>query len=308
MNMLIPLLLGSVLGVDVGWTAAPDNTGGRVYIIQLKPDLVDRLKEGETINSIIDPRAGAITQVRIQVGDGPLPRTRIAAAPSDVEKDEPPRVFVLPPLPDDGVLDISGSPQPAGISGEQGGADASLDRPLGNTLPAEDGRESAFSFPIVPSDPPLAGPGSETDEETGFSVELSSDEIQNTVEFAVDTGADDPGEFIPSLPVGEAIPFTDDLPAEDTAVVMGENEVSAATYGEIIEALKPSETAEPVEGHSTRPWMPLTLTLMALLASLGGNAYLGYLFIGLYRRHRVLSNTAAGEETPEDEGDVDAAD
>jgi len=308
MNMLIPLLLGSVLGVDVGWTAAPDNTGGRVYIIQLKPDLVDRLKEGETITSIIDPRAGAITQVRIQVGDGPLPRTRIAAAPSDAEADAPPRVFVLPPLPDDGVLDISGSPQPAGISEEQGGADASLDRPLENTLPAEDGRESAFSFPIVPSDAPLAAPTSETDEETGFSVELSSDEIQNTVEFAVDTGADDPGEFIPSLPVGEAIPFTDDLPAEDAAVVMGEIEVSAATYGEIVEALKPSETAEPVERHSTRPWMPLTLTLMALLASLGGNAYLGYLFIGLYRRHRVLSNTAAGEETPADEGDVDAED
>jgi hypothetical protein len=308
MNMLIPLLLGSVLGVDVGWTAAPGNTGGRVYIIQLDPGLVDRLKEGETITSIIDPRAGAITQVRIQVGDGPLPRTAIAAASTDAESDGNTSVFVLPPLPDDRVLDISDSPQPVGSPGEQGGADPSLDRPLGNTLPAEDGRESAFSFPVVPPNAPLAAPAPATAEETGFSIELSSDEIQDTVEFPVDTGADDPGEFIPSPPIGEAIPFTDDLPAEDASVVMGEMEVSAATYGEIVEALEPSETVEPVEEHSTRPWMPLTFTLMALLGSLGGNAYLGYLFIGLYRRHRVLSNTAPGEETPADEGDVDAAD
>jgi hypothetical protein len=44
---------------------------------------------------------------------------------------------------------------------------------------------------------------------------------------------------------------------------------------------KPKPPPEP-----TRPWLPMTLTLFGLFASLGANAFLGWVSLGLRRRCR----------------------
>jgi len=299
MAPLIPILLGSILGVDVGWATVPDGTGERVYIIQIEPDLLDRLKEGEVITSIIDSRAGPVTQFRIQVGEEELPRVPFAT--TVVGMAETPQVIqsALPPVPDEQVLKISGSPDPA--------------------------------YPDIPA--PLADPGAGSDEEVVFqqdrastftvdsgtkpgtillpgeaqesSTELTNDEIQDTVTPFIDEDA--PGEFVPSAPVSPANP-SEPIPINEEAApqeVAGGtlNEVAPATYGEIVDALAVKPDQESGSRESSRPWLPLTLTFLALLASLGGNAYMGYMFVGLYRRHRKISNAAEEGDQGADQAD-----
>jgi hypothetical protein len=50
----------------------------------------------------------------------------------------------------------------------------------------------------------------------------------------------------------------------------------------------PQAAVTPLDDHR-KPWLPLTLTTLALFASLGGNVYLGWVAWGLYWRHRRLA-------------------
>lgn len=59
-------------GVDAGWTPHPD--GGLEYIIQIEPELVERLSSGQGISSEMPSLPLPIRRFRFQVGDGPLPR------------------------------------------------------------------------------------------------------------------------------------------------------------------------------------------------------------------------------------------
>ena len=289
MTPLLPILLGSILGVDVGWASAPDGTGERVYIIQIEPDLLDRLKEGEVITSIIDSRAGAVTQFRIQVGEGALPRVPVTATVIDAP--ETPQVIhsTLPPVPDERVLEISGSPAPAfpaPLAPPGNGPDEEVvfqdDRASTFTV-ASDASPGTIAFPIDVQE---------------SSAELTNDEIQDAVTPFIDE--DTPGEFVPSPPVSpanppEPSPFTGEAAGQESA---GDPliDVAPATYEEIVDALAVKPDQETVGRESARPWLPLTLTFLALLASLGGNAYMGYMFIGLYRRHRKISNASEDDE------------
>ena len=286
MTSLIPILLGSILGVDVGWATAPDGTGERVYIIQIEPDLLERLKEGEVITSIIDSRAGPITQFRIQVGEGVLPRVPFAATVIDAPENTPVIHSPLPPVPDEQVLEISQSPAPVFseiplpvVPAETGLAEEEVieeDRASTFTIAGETS-PGTFSVPIGPNE---------------STAELTNDEIQNAVSPVIDENA--PGEFVPSPPVIPAPPPEPSPLAEDASrqESKGEplNNVAPATYDEIVDALAVKADEGSVVGESSRPWLPLTLTFLALLASLGGNAYMGYIFVALYRRHRKISN------------------
>ena len=49
-----------------------------------------------------------------------------------------------------------------------------------------------------------------------------------------------------------------------------------------------SETSSSVAVTKNRPWLLLSVTLLGLLASLGANAYLAYLFVGIQRRYQGL--------------------
>ena len=49
------------------------------------------------------------------------------------------------------------------------------------------------------------------------------------------------------------------------------------------EPAKPAKTSPP---EPTQPWIPMTLTLFGLFASLGANVFLGWVALGLRRRCR----------------------
>ena len=52
---------------------------------------------------------------------------------------------------------------------------------------------------------------------------------------------------------------------------------------------KPPSTPKAATEQSAKPWLPFTLTLFGLFASLGANAYLGWISWGLRRRRRAES-------------------
>ncbi|NLF07031.1 MAG: hypothetical protein GX594_03495 [Pirellulaceae bacterium] len=55
----------------------------------------------------------------------------------------------------------------------------------------------------------------------------------------------------------------------------------------VIEEPKPAADGAPAAEQPARPWLPLTLTLLGLFASLGANVYLGWINHGLRRRRRA---------------------
>jgi hypothetical protein len=292
MHPALPLLITSFLGIDVGWADLPGKPGQREYIVQIEPAVLDRLKEGETITSVIDPSAGMITQIRLQVGNGPLPR-HILASVSSPAVDPDRSLATGPPLPSEDVLKIAESPEPIQKDDVLPLSFSALPLPeLGPPNPVNEDRESEFTIseglPVAEIDIPDAITGE------GFDSEVSPGEIEKTAALVFDERADDPGEFLPSLPLYEVTPpqglagvgqQRDVAPTSAT-----EGSVAAAAYAKEVTGDTPTEAQE-----GTRPWAPLVMAILALVGSLGANIYLGMMFAGLYRRHKQLKNQHGAE-------------
>jgi|GEM_PF-5945029 len=72
MQTLAILLTTAALGVDFGWQGQED--GQTEYIIQIEPELIESLAEGQEITSEIHPEAGDVRRFSIRIGTGPVPR------------------------------------------------------------------------------------------------------------------------------------------------------------------------------------------------------------------------------------------
>jgi hypothetical protein len=72
MHALAILLTTAALGVDFGWQGQDD--GQTEYIIQIEPELIESLAEGQEITSEIHPEAGDVRRFSIRIGTGPVPR------------------------------------------------------------------------------------------------------------------------------------------------------------------------------------------------------------------------------------------
>jgi len=68
----LALLAVAAFGIDVGWE--PLETGGVVYIIQIEPDQLDRLKSYDDLLSDM-PKDLDVRQVKVTIGTGKLPRS-----------------------------------------------------------------------------------------------------------------------------------------------------------------------------------------------------------------------------------------
>ncbi len=73
------------VGIDVGWEPLPG--GGVEYIIQIEPEMLDTLRDGEDLGSDI-PSGLDVRSYRIVVGTGKLPR-RKPAEPATAPKETP---------------------------------------------------------------------------------------------------------------------------------------------------------------------------------------------------------------------------
>lgn len=83
----IALIAVAAFGIDAGWE--PLESGGVVYIIQIPPDQLDRLKNTDDLLSDM-PKDLDVRQVKITIGTKELPRTyahRATAKPALAEKE-----------------------------------------------------------------------------------------------------------------------------------------------------------------------------------------------------------------------------
>ncbi len=121
------LLTVSMIGVDVGWR--PTAAGSLEYIIQIEPEMLERLEAGHEITSTIPPALRGVRQYRIKVGTEPLPQEG------------------TPPAP---VTDTPTTDLPAGEN-----ANAPRELGSGPELPSMDSRELAdHQEPAVPPSAP----------------------------------------------------------------------------------------------------------------------------------------------------------
>ncbi|HUT88421.1 MAG TPA: hypothetical protein VMY37_02900 [Thermoguttaceae bacterium] len=147
-------LVTAALGVDVGWQPLPD--GGMEYIIQIEPQMLEMLKNGEQFESDIPPNLRGVRSYRITVGTEKLPRVgelpEPEAPPSHEVRLPSPTEFV-PPLPSPVM---SAQPAMSGGSPSYVGASeipATL-MPAVDTKPLPDLGERAAAFVNQPTTGP----------------------------------------------------------------------------------------------------------------------------------------------------------
>lgn len=164
MNSAIVLIAMSVVGVDYGWEDTAN--GEQEYIIQLEPELLDKLRDGEVVTSEVLPEVKGVRRFRIQVGTGALPRGNptVNVADEIVPEGEPLNV----PNPE---LDPEDDATSDAFPGGDAGGDVSLE--IDANEPADDafelefdsteeatqpGQDDAFQLPDPSTDTSLINP------------------------------------------------------------------------------------------------------------------------------------------------------
>ncbi len=71
MNGVLAIVAAAALGIDVGWQPLDD--GGFEYIIQLEPQTLESLRDGQDLSSQVPPFLQGVRTYRITVGNSPLP-------------------------------------------------------------------------------------------------------------------------------------------------------------------------------------------------------------------------------------------
>ncbi len=89
------VIVAAIYGIDVGWQ--PTGDGQLEYIIQVEPQLLEAMREGQAITSEIPPEVRGVRRYRIVVGNDELPR--IGQAPDAAQ-------VPLPFEPDDESMSI----------------------------------------------------------------------------------------------------------------------------------------------------------------------------------------------------------
>ncbi|HVU90022.1 MAG TPA: hypothetical protein VHD36_22005, partial [Pirellulales bacterium] len=185
MNGVLALVAAATLGIDVGWQPLDD--GGLEYIIQLEPQTLDSLRDGQDLSSQLPPSLQGVRTYRITVGNGPLPHegepppatpNPAAVAKVPATGPVPQTTYQVPPPPaaevpsnpnfaPSGATAPNGmtgpTPGPNGTGGRRYGAGITNAGPVGNNAPnsnvpnsgAQPGQLNLPPPPADPSVPPL---------------------------------------------------------------------------------------------------------------------------------------------------------
>ncbi len=294
--MLVILLAAAVVGVDYGWQ--PRAGGGFEYIIQIEPETLESLRNGEDVVSDLPPFLRDVRSYRITVGSGDVPRLGTPPlatrpedeppAPSQAERVEPtaPSTFEIvddltagPPSEfTPGPVVDRGQWQPRQVDDRFPALPEGTASPDAEERPSESGQGTyvppiPLHFPTVPS---LESPEYEAPEvpfDTGTDVEWPEEDSEL---------ASEP----PQLPY---VANSSEIPAEQTSYEANVADNRTAAKVPIRgEASEDAATASP--SHEEKGmWWPLAVCLLGLCLSLGGNVYLGWLTVAFRSRYRHIA-------------------
>jgi hypothetical protein len=314
LTMLIGL---ATLGVETGWQPVDD--GALEYIIQIEPSLLDALRDGQPITSEIPAELKGVRRYKIVVGKAQLPRTDLPAPPGSTPAGPtalaqgspgtppPPAASlpggslpggsspaVTPPAaaaaalpPDRYALPFSQAgvpvvPPAAGAGGPPAGQSASPNPPSPN--PAAPG---GVAFPL--GSPSAAGPAATTPSTTppaaaGSSLPAEAQRPPPTTDGLSKSAS--PREFRPDVK-------TADLAGGSLVVPQANRSPDTPEMGDKSGSDHPATAAEVAP---SKPWLPLLMTTLVLLVSLGGNLYLGLIAWDARHHYRKLVRQTVGRE------------
>ncbi|MFP6618783.1 MAG: hypothetical protein VB877_05510 [Pirellulaceae bacterium] len=320
MQGLAIVLAAASLGVDYGWQ--PTDDGALEYIIQIEPELLIALQKGESIVSEIHPDATGVRRFRIQIGSKPLPRVgrpSLPAAKAPIEKPAFSVPLSLEPAPPaerqavEGTVPIPAASQPSlpPIRSEFPIPTNEPSLPKGAARP---GNVTAFpptTFPIDDSEFPVTEPLGVAAEDPAPPLPLPlpasdlTDFQSPPVRKSIVPLPDPDRQPLSGLRTEPAFP-NEPLPLDQATAPISDNSVTVipafdgtqlATFNKTSDKSQPQPTAaiaadNQITGSPAvaepRPWFLLSVTILGLLASLGANAYLAYLFMGIQRRYQSL--------------------
>lgn len=279
MHTVLLLVAATLPGIDVGWVQLPD--GSYDYIIQIEPEMLDRLREGQDIRSDLPPALRNISSYQIRVGTEPLPHEGIPPelVGQPAERDTSSSVDPLRPAegpflslpreqrPGPGAdvqiveqrpevqVPAIVDPQPA-VAEQPPSRDEPVDEPIQPATPAEPPTRIAVQDP--PRNP------EDDHQPKPFTVpSYSKPLVERTAVYDGPSAAD------------EEEPDEPEPASDDTA--------------------QPSLVGKPpvAEEPPAKPWWALSAAVLALFVSLGGNAYLAWVTWDTRLRYRSLLHKAA---------------
>lgn len=279
MTGLLVCLSAAALGVDFGWQ--PIAGGGIEYVIQIEPQMLEALKQGEDLSSALPAGARNIRRYRIVVGDGRLPHHGEPLPEQPAEKPPEKPAEKQPPAKASG--DRSSAAGESGTTDDNSATDeaaANWTMPLASPYPPDYERAGiplpgpvlkpaliagpALEAPALQGDPkaPAAGDVAQADEQPAA---LESHRAGKPA--VAESHATEPAASHSSVKASR-----DDPPAG--------NKEHAADGGETPSA------SDAVQASVEPP--PSSTTLVGLFASLGGNVFLLWVASGQRSRYRAL--------------------
>lgn len=275
----------ALLGIDAGWRPLPE--GGVQYLIQIEPHVLESLRDGRAIESHVPPFVRDVRSYKVTAGTGALPHELPPeAGPTGSATGDESR----PPASSDPGAQTDPSPQPE-LTGPELPSGVS---PTGLTTdsPPERARPSqepgaAEAAAASPQGQPEAGspPMPES-----FQPDPAANPVWSRVEPpvpAVDTSPAD----LPAVP--NRLP-----PNPDTRPIGVKQASHEATQGSPSDGGSPGASGRDAAAGSQegepKPWLPLTVTLLALFGSLGTNVFLLWISVDFRRRYRALLGRIGG--------------
>lgn len=278
MTGMIVCLSAAVAGVDYGWQ--PVAGGGIEYIIQIEPQMLERLKAGQDVFSDLPPQTGNVRGYRITVGTAILPH----------QGQPPPRDAGQNGKTPPARGPVSAKPRTNNASTLEAAA-------LAGPLP---GPVLAPVLPLYPIAPPSGRLAAEPPplqhlervkpletQPTGFEKQEPIQAEAPNKRQRRDHGEQAKSDDVQAVHEARRPALTAKRTAAREgakAPATGKTRPEANTSG-----LKPAESTSEKTTVSTRP----SLALFGFFASLGGNAFLLWVAASQRSRYRALAKLAS---------------
>jgi len=266
------------VGVDTGWKPAQD--GGVEYIIQVDPQLIQTLGEGEMLQMDLPEKLQNVRRFQIVVGRQELPR---------IDPQPPPKTEPAPKRAAGGGETLGSSEKPLGDAGAAGAGTGRYGEPAASS--AARGTDDSRGEPLFagPRNKPNASePSADTGNRYQPQPKLPSDLAAGPPRtFDLSSGAKPLAERVAAFKQPSA--KQKEASQKEDAAKSSKNEDTQASPSDV--AVAASTAAE----DPARPWLPLFTTVILLSGSLAANVYLVLMWLETRRRyHTVVVERAAG--------------
>jgi hypothetical protein len=294
MNGVLALVAATVVSIDIGWQPRPD--GGFEYIIQIEPQMLDMLKDGQAIGSELPANLRGMRSYKITVGNAKIPHEGEPAPFTPAAIDESPAAS--PTAGPKGTVAAT-LPGPGTIASPPTGADARSTAevtppPVLEPDPSPPAMTPRMAGYMESPAAAHAGTANAAGDEAGAGSNVERAKkgfafsgARPSIGHESKTNSDSAGT---ALPVKVPAPPAEDKHDPNASHDMAASGTAAAAAPSIPpRGTSSADKSDPPAPPESKPWLPLLGTVIVLFGSLGANLYLGWNTLELRSRYRALA-------------------